>query len=59
MGAGRRGKAHHRDAPPGLQGTSVGATHLISLYERKGFEIVGEADFKDTNYKSVIMVKSL
>lgn len=39
--------------------TAVGATHLISLYERKGFAIVGTADFEETNYESVILVKNL
>lgn len=39
--------------------TAEGATHLIALYERLGFEIVGEADFEDTNYKSFILVKRL
>jgi ribosomal protein S18 acetylase RimI-like enzyme len=39
--------------------TAEGATHLISLYERKGFRVIGRADFEDTNYQSVILVKKL
>ena len=39
--------------------TAVGATHLVDLYLRLGFEIVGEADFGDTNYRSFIFVRPL
>ena len=39
--------------------TAEGATHLVSMYEGKGFSIVGRADFGDTNYESVILVKRL
>ena len=39
--------------------TAVGATHLVSLYERKGFEVVGKVDFDNTNYESYIFVKKL
>ncbi len=39
--------------------TAEGATHWISLYERKGFRVIGRADFEDTNYQSVILVKKL
>lgn len=39
--------------------TAVSAGHLISLYERKGFQIVGKAAFEDTNYESVILAKTL
>lgn len=39
--------------------TSEGAPHLISLYERWGFEVIGRADNECTNYESVILAKSL
>lgn len=39
--------------------TAVSAGHIISLYERKGFQIVGKAAFEDTNYESVILAKTL
>ena len=39
--------------------TAEGATHWISLYERKGFRVIGRAAFEDTNYQSVILVKKL
>ena len=39
--------------------TAVGAVHLVKLYRRLGFEIVGEADFPCTNYRSYIFAKPL
>ena len=39
--------------------TAEGAIHLISLSERKGFWVIGRADFEATNYLSVILVKKL
>ena len=39
--------------------TAEGAIHLISLSERKGFRVIGRADFEDTNYLSAILVKKL
>ncbi len=39
--------------------TAEGATHLIEMYERWGYRLVGEADWEVTNYRSVIMSKEL
>ena len=39
--------------------TAVPATHLIAMYEGMGFEVVGRANFDDTNYESVILAKGL
>ncbi len=39
--------------------TAEGATHLIDLYQRRGFEYVCDADWDITNYRSVIMNKQL
>lgn len=39
--------------------TSDRATHLIELYERFGYAVVGAADWDETNYKSVIMAKKV
>jgi GNAT superfamily N-acetyltransferase len=39
--------------------TAEGATHLIDYYRRKGYRIVGSADWEETNYTSVIMSKNL
>lgn len=39
--------------------TAEGATHLIALYKKRGFEFAGYADWEVTNYRSVIMNKVL
>ena len=39
--------------------TAVSAGHLISPYERKGFQMVGKAAFAHTYYESVIPAKKL
>jgi len=39
--------------------TAVSAGHLISHYERKGFQMVGKAAFAHTYYESVIPAKKL
>jgi GNAT superfamily N-acetyltransferase len=39
--------------------TAEGASHLIALYERRGYRLVGTVDWRDTNYLSVILSKSL
>lgn len=39
--------------------TSEGALHLIELYRRWGFAVVEYAQWKDVNYRSVIMSKRL
>jgi GNAT superfamily N-acetyltransferase len=39
--------------------TSEGATHLINYYNHLGFVKVGYCQWEDTNYKSVIMSKTL
>ena len=39
--------------------TAQGATHLIELYQRRGYRVVGTVDWRDTNYISVILSKDL
>lgn len=39
--------------------TAEGATHLITMYERRGFRTVGFAQWDITNYRSVIMNKAI
>ncbi len=39
--------------------TAEGAIHLIALYRRWGFEIVGRQDWSSTNYVSVVMAKDV
>lgn len=39
--------------------TAEQATHLHRFYIKHGFRLVGSADWKETNYKSVVMSKSL
>lgn len=39
--------------------TAESATHLIELYKSRGFRIVGFEKWDTTNYRSVIMSKSL
>lgn len=37
--------------------TAEGAAHLIEMYRRRGYAVVGVVDWEVTNYKSVIMAK--
>jgi GNAT superfamily N-acetyltransferase len=39
--------------------TSEGAKHLIALYERRGYRFIEHAQWSVTNYRSVILSKSL
>lgn len=39
--------------------TAEGATHLIALYERRGYRHVGFAQWPHTNYRSVVLSKRL
>jgi GNAT superfamily N-acetyltransferase len=39
--------------------TAEGASHLIALYERRGYRIVGTVDWRETNYLSVILSKEI
>jgi GNAT superfamily N-acetyltransferase len=39
--------------------TAEGATHLIALYERRGYRPVGMAQWQHTNYRSVLLSKQL
>jgi GNAT superfamily N-acetyltransferase len=39
--------------------TAEQATHLHRFYMKQGFRMVGNADWKETNYKSVVMSKRL
>src|SRR5690606_6140153 len=39
--------------------TAEPALHLRRYYERLGYKQVGYADFKSTNYRSVVLAKSL
>lgn len=39
--------------------TAEPATHLSAYYEKRGYRLVGEADWTETNYRSVILSKSL
>ncbi|MBL8848563.1 MAG: GNAT family N-acetyltransferase [Planctomycetaceae bacterium] len=39
--------------------TAEGATHLIDFYIRYGFEIVEHVSWRETNYRSVVMVKEM
>ncbi|MCV2403396.1 GNAT family N-acetyltransferase [Marinomonas sp. C2222] len=39
--------------------TAEGAHHLIKMYGKRGFKLVDYADWDKTNYRSVIMNKSL
>jgi GNAT superfamily N-acetyltransferase len=39
--------------------TAEGASHLIEMYSRRGYRIVGTVDWRDTNYLSVILSKEL
>lgn len=39
--------------------TAETATDLIQFYQRRGYEQVGTADFRSTNYRSVLLAKGL
>jgi GNAT superfamily N-acetyltransferase len=39
--------------------TAEGAKHLIALYEKRGYRIVGTVDWGETNYLSVILSKEI
>lgn len=39
--------------------TAEGATHLIALYERRGYRHVGTAQWQHANYRSVLLSKRL
>lgn len=39
--------------------TAEGAHHLIAFYEGRGMRPVADADWKDTNYRSVLLLKDL
>jgi len=39
--------------------TAEGAEHLIAIYNKRGFQFVGYADWDVTNYRSVILNKVL
>lgn len=39
--------------------TAEGATHLIQLYQKRGFRPVDTADWNITNYKSIILSKTI
>ena len=39
--------------------TAEGATHLIELYGRRGYRLVGTVNWRDTNYVSVVLSKDL
>jgi len=39
--------------------TAEGASHLIEIYNKRGYEFVGYADWEITNYRSVILNKAL
>lgn len=39
--------------------TAEGATHLIEMYTRRGYRLVGYADWDVTNYRSVVLSKTL
>ncbi len=39
--------------------TAEQATHLISIYERRGYRFIEYADWDITNYRSVVMSKKL
>ena len=39
--------------------TAEGADHLIHYYSQKGYRFVGHAQWKQTNYRSVLLSKRL
>lgn len=39
--------------------TAEGATHLVQWYERLGYRFIEHVSWKDTNYRSVVLSKTL
>lgn len=39
--------------------TAEGALDLITLYEKRGYRRVGDMQWNETNYRSVVLAKSL
>jgi GNAT superfamily N-acetyltransferase len=39
--------------------TAEGATHLVGLYERRGYRHIGHAQWEHTNFRSVLLSKRL
>ena len=52
-------KASEMGIPNMALDTAEGAHHLIQLYEAKGYKFSGYADWDKTNYRSVILNKSI
>lgn len=52
-------RAKHLGAKELALDTSEHADHLISSYQKRGYKIVSHAQWKETNYRSVIMSKIL
>ncbi|MEJ6559964.1 MAG: GNAT family N-acetyltransferase [Akkermansiaceae bacterium] len=48
-------ETHAHGVPNLALDTAAGAHHLIALYQKRGFSIVSKADWKSTNYESVMM----
>lgn len=53
------GKAKMLGASELALDTAEGAEHLIKIYEKRGFRFIQYAQWKVTNYRSVIMSKKL
>lgn len=52
-------KTRNEGVPNIALDTAEGAHHLIDLYESKGYKITGYADWETTNYRSVILNKTI
>lgn len=52
-------KARKEGVPNIALDTAEGAHHLIDLYESKGYKYSGYADWEVTNYRSVILNKTI
>jgi len=52
-------KARKEGIPNIALDTAEGASHLIELYESKGYQFSGYADWEVTNYRSVILNKTI
>ncbi len=48
-------EARRRGAEELALDTSIHADHLISLYQRRGYKVVEEVQWSETNYRSFIM----
>ncbi len=56
----RAGQAARADGARALAlDTAEPARQLIAMYRRRGYRVEGHADWPETNYRSVIMVRSL